>query len=147
MEMNIREWSRADLVEIRRAWLEFCRNAARSDMRLKREPELAMMDWLTSRFQQPATFGLIAETKNRIGGFLIGRVDEWESVPPVIEPRKIGIIDAVYVDAEFRRQGIGVMIDQVLSVLRAASMSAIERKSQGVEDRRFAGAVWSSQHP
>jgi len=127
MEINIREWNRGDLLQIRRAWLEFCRNAARSDMRLKREPELAMMDWLTSRFQQPATFGLIAETNNRIGGFLIGRVDEWESVPPVIEPRKIGIIDAVYVDAEFRRQGIGSqLIERAMAMLRERRAVAVE---------------------
>ncbi len=102
MKPAIRPWRRADLKEIQRAWIEFCRRAARSDMRLKPQPEREMMTWLHARFNETSAFGLVAEIDGAFAGFLIGRVDEWESVPPVIEPRKLGIIDAVYVEERFR---------------------------------------------
>jgi ribosomal protein S18 acetylase RimI-like enzyme len=127
METRIRDWNRADLPQIQRAWLDFCRQAARSDMRLKSEADRAMMDWLISRFTQPATFGLIAEQSNKIAGFLIGRLDEWECVPPVIEPRKLGIIDAVHVNEEFRRQGIGTqLIEEAVNMFRDRKAVAVE---------------------
>jgi GNAT superfamily N-acetyltransferase len=126
-EPQIRAWVRADLPEIQRAWLDFCRKAARSDMRMKTEPESAMMGWLVMRFTEPATFGLVAEKDEVIIGFLIGRVDEWESVPPVIEPRMLGIIEAVHVDEEFRRQGIGSrLIEQAVTMLRDRKAVAVE---------------------
>ena len=107
MKISIREWRRDDLPAIQSAWLDFCREGARSDMRLKPDAGPALMAWLISRFRENTTLGFIGETSNAWAGFLIGRVGQWESVPPVVEPRKLGIIDAVYVDESFRRQGIG----------------------------------------
>ena len=127
MGIEIRDWDRADLPQIQRSWLAFCRNAARSDMRLIPQPEQAMTEWLTSRFKHPAAFGFVAEMDDAMAGFLIGRVDEWESVPPVIEPRKLGIIDALYVDEGFRRQGIGThLIEHAIGLLRERDVVAVE---------------------
>src|SRR5215475_7934099 len=107
MEISIRKWKASDAEKILGPWLDFCKNAARSDMRLRPDAEGAMRRWLLSRVKEPASIGLIAEKDGLLfAGFLIGRVDEWESTPPVLEPRRLGIIDAVYVDEKFRRSGI-----------------------------------------
>jgi GNAT superfamily N-acetyltransferase len=127
MEINVREWGREDLPQIQRAWLEYFKNVARSDMHLRRDAEESMKQWLTSRCRQANSLGLVAEIDGNIGGFLIGRIDDWESVPPVIEPRRIGIIDAVYVSENYRRQGVGrQLIDRAIATMRAANVVAAE---------------------
>ena len=42
MEMNISDWSRDDLSEIHRTWLDYCQNVARSDMHIR--PDAAALD-------------------------------------------------------------------------------------------------------
>ena len=127
MEINIRNWRSSDLFAIQKLWLEFCRRATRSDMRLKPDCDITMTEWLAHRFKDPGTFGLIAEFDRRPAGFLIGRVGDWESDPPVIEPRKLGIIDAVYVQDEFRRRGIGLrLVERALETMRERDAVAAE---------------------
>jgi GNAT superfamily N-acetyltransferase len=127
MEINVREWSFDDLSHIQQVWLEYCRNIARSDMQLKADANTAMKRWLESRYRATHSFGYVAEANGTNAGFLIGRLDDWESVPPVIEPRRIGIIDAVYVADEYRRQGIGTrLIDRAVETMRAANAVALE---------------------
>jgi len=127
MEISIRKWVREDLPKIHKAWLEYSRAAARADMRMRVDAESAMLQWLKDRFRQPAGMGFIAEVDGNIAGFIIARVDDWESVPPVIEPRRIGIIDAVYVSDEFRKQGIGrQLIDHAVGAIRNSNAIAVE---------------------
>ena len=127
MEINIREWDTTDLIKIQSKWLNYCRTAARSDMQLKRSAEDAMTRWLASRFKQPSSIGYVAADSETMAGFLIGRVDDWESIPPVIESRRIGIIDAVYVSDEFRRHGIASqLIQRATQKMREANVVAVE---------------------
>jgi len=127
MEINIRQWGRDDLSQIQRAWLEYFKNAARSDMHLRPDAEATMKHWLAGRYRQPNSLGFVAEASTDMSGFLIGRVDDWESVPPVIEPRRIGIIDAVYVSEPYRRRGIGrQLIESAIAAMRAANAVAVE---------------------
>jgi len=127
MEINIRAWHRDDLSQIQRAWLDYSQRVARSDMHLRPDANASMKRWLIARFRQSHSFGLVAEADDAFAGFLIGRIDNWESIPPVIEPRRIGIIDAVYVVEEFRRRGIGSqLIDKAVEKLRADNAVAIE---------------------
>jgi len=106
MKISIREWNKHDLLRICSRWLDYCRTAARSDMRLKPDCESAMTQWLARRYEDPSSIGYIADQETDLAGFLIGRIDEWESIPPVVESRRIGVIDAVYVLEQYRRQGI-----------------------------------------
>src|SRR4051812_42379686 len=110
MEISIREWEPADFEAIQKAWLDFCRTATRSDMRLKPNCESAMRQWLLGRFKEPNAFGFIAESGGVQAGFIIGRIDEWESTPPVLEARMLGLVDAVYVSDRFRRHGVGARL-------------------------------------
>ena len=141
MEINIRAWNRDDLLQIRDVWLDYCRNAARSDMRLKPDADSAMKQWLGDRFQQPHSLGFVAETEGVVAGFLIGRVDDWESVPPVIQSRRIGMIDAVYVREHYRRQGIGRhLIDRAVTAMRAVNAVAVETVYEAWNDA--SSAAW-----
>ena len=127
MKINIREWIRHDLFTIGSAWLDYCRKAARSDMRLKPDCETAMAQWLVRRNEDPRSIGYIAEKDANLAGFLIGRIDEWESIPPVVEPRRLGIIDAVYVVEQYRRQGIaGQLIQRAIQRMRDENAIAVE---------------------
>jgi GNAT superfamily N-acetyltransferase len=127
MEINIREWDRKDLTDIQSKWLEYCQTAARADMQLKPNVEAEMTKWLTARFKQNSSIGYVAEIDGAFAGFLIGRVDDWESVPPVIESRRIGIIDAVYVTERFRRRGIGSrLIEEAVRRMQEAKVVAVE---------------------
>src|SRR5262249_11297174 len=101
MKISIREWNRHDLFTIGCRWLDYCRKAARSDMRLRPDCESAIAQWLARRYEDPSSFGYIADQEASLVGFLLGRIDEWESIPPVVESRRIGIIDAVYVVEQY----------------------------------------------
>src|SRR5262245_44137471 len=127
MEISVRGCGRNDLPVMQRAWLEYFNNVARSDMHLRPDAEAAMKQWLGTRYRQPNSLGLVAEMSESLAGFLIGRIDDWESVPPVIDPRRIGIIDAVYVTERYRRKGIGKqLIDKAIATMRAANAVAVE---------------------
>src|SRR5262245_41704300 len=127
MEINIREWSRDDLPQIQQAWLDYFKSVARSDMHLRRDADSAMNQWLSTRFRRSNSLGLVADTGGTIAGFLIGRIDDWDSVPPVIERRRIGIIDAIYVAEKVRRHGIGgQLIDRAIEQMRSANAVAAE---------------------
>jgi GNAT superfamily N-acetyltransferase len=124
---NIRNWNRDDLAQIQETWLHYCKSVARSDMLIRNNADTALRQWLIARFRQETTIGFVAESDGRFAGFLIARIDDWESVPPVIEPRRIGIIDAVYVEDHFRRQGIGgKLIDRAIEAMRNANAIAVE---------------------
>jgi ribosomal protein S18 acetylase RimI-like enzyme len=96
-------------------------------MRLKPDCEVAMRKWLSFRFREPASIGFIAEKEGSCAGFLIGRIDYWESMPPIVEPRRLGVIDAVYVAEELRRLRVGTrLVDRALEVMRERGADAVE---------------------
>ena len=141
MEINIREWKASDSEEIVSSWLDYCRNAARSDMHLRPDSERVMRQWLLSRLREPSSIGFVAENEGSYAGFLIGRIAEWESTPPVIEPRRLGIIDAVYVDERFRRTGVGrKLVERALQVMRASNAVAVETTYDAWNDA--SSALW-----
>jgi GNAT superfamily N-acetyltransferase len=144
MKIRIREWYRDDLPQIQILWLEYCRKVARSDMRLTADAEIAMKGWLSERFRQPRSIGLVAHDADddaTVLGFAIGRVDDWESAPPIIESRRIGIVDAVYVVDEHRRKRIGAqLIDQIVEKMRSKNAVAVETIYDAWNDA--AAAAW-----
>jgi ribosomal protein S18 acetylase RimI-like enzyme len=148
MEINIREWARDDLHPIRRAWLDYCQNLGRSDMQLRPDADGHLRQWLNTRFREPHSFGFVAEAGISFAGFLIGRVHEWETVPPVIQPRRIGIIDAVYVDESYRRRGIGKsLIDRAIETMRAADAAAVETIYDAWNDASAKAWAGAGFHP
>jgi len=96
-------------------------------MQLKKDAEATMRQWLSDCCRDTHTLGLVSEAGGTFAGFLIGRVNDWESVPPVIKARRIGIIDALYVVEAYRRQGIASqLIDRATQLMREDNAIAIE---------------------
>lgn len=127
MTITIREWSRTDLPQMCKDWLDFCSNVTRTDLRFTRDAENDLLQWLRSRFRDPASFGLIAQYQGNYAGFLLARVTAWESDPPIVGPRKLGIVDAVYASKDFRRQGIARhLIERALARMRQKNAIAVE---------------------
>jgi GNAT superfamily N-acetyltransferase len=127
MEVKIRDWTRADLPVVSNEWSAFCLTVSRFDMRMKPHPERHLNEWLDLRFREPTSFGLIAEGDGRHAGFLLARVDLWESTPPIIHPRKLGIIDAIYVVDEFRHSGVArQLIEWAFAKMRQRKAVAVE---------------------
>src|SRR5207245_10511884 len=59
--------------------------------------------------------------------FHIGRVCDWEAAQSRMQQRKLGIIDAVYVNAEFRGRGIGIrLVERALQARRDRNAVAAE---------------------
>jgi GNAT superfamily N-acetyltransferase len=141
MEINIREWNAGDADRMSSSWLDYCRSAARSDMHLRPDSERVMRQWLLSRLREPESIGFVAEDEGSYAGFLIGRIAEWESTPPVLEPRRLGIIDAVYVDEKFRRAGVGgKLVERALQVMRDRNAVAVETTYDAWNDA--SSALW-----
>jgi GNAT superfamily N-acetyltransferase len=144
MNINIREWRTDDLPKLASAWATFCRDQARSDMRLKPNAEQAMTRWLRLRFDDSNGFGYIAEQDSVWAGFLVGRIDIFESAPPVIEARNLGIIDAVYIPDEVRRQGVaGMLIRRALAAMKQRNVTAVETIYDLSDDASV--QTWSSE--
>src|SRR5262245_42910400 len=142
MEINIREWKRGDLPALNRAWLDFCRGSLRADMRLVGDPEGAMAEWLNLLFRQPDTLGLIADVPEGPAGFVIGHIAVCETTPPVIQPRKIGIIDALYVHEPFRGNKVGRrLVERMVQIMRERHAIAVETTYDAW--REEAAQTWS----
>jgi GNAT superfamily N-acetyltransferase len=71
--------------------------------------------------------GLVAEVDGRVGGFLLGRVGEWDSIPPITRPGRVGLVDVVCVAAELRGRGVGSRLAaEAVGKMEAAGAERIE---------------------
>ncbi len=127
MEIAVRDWRREDLAPVGKEWLAFCLQAVRPDMKIKQSPEKALLAWLTGRFRDSATFGLIAECDGEFAGFILGRVDTLECIPPIVQSRKVGLIDALYVREQFRRSSVAAnLIEKSLALAARRNAVVVE---------------------
>lgn len=127
MEIAVRDWRRENLAPVGKEWLSFCLQAVRSDMKLKQSPEKLLAEWLRERFRDSTSLGLIAECDGEFAGFLLGRIEMWECVPLIVQPRKLAIIDAVYVREQFRRFTVAA------SLIERSLAQAVRRNAVVVE--------------
>jgi GNAT superfamily N-acetyltransferase len=127
VEITVRKWRREDVRVVGQHWLDFCLESARSDMKPKAAPAKAITDWLQERFRDDTSFGLIAECGGDLAGFLLARIDVCESVPPIVESRKLGIIDGVYVLERFRRYRVAAtLLERAIARMQSANVLAVE---------------------
>ncbi len=127
MENAIRNWIETDLDAIVAAWLTALQDLARQDLELRQDPDRYLRGWLLERLKQPDAFGLVAETGCDLSGFLLGRIAIWESEPPILVPRSIGVIDVVYVAEPARRRGVGSqLVAEALAYAARRRVSAVE---------------------
>ena len=127
MEIAIRDWQRSDLAEIGTHWLGAYDRVALPDAPLKHNAPNLMKSWLLDRFRDRKTLGYIAEVQGAFAGFLLGRVGLWESEPPVVRARRIGLIDVVYVAEAHRRRGVGtLLVRRMLDRARRQGANTVE---------------------
>ena len=100
-------------------------------------------EWLQDRIRDPTSIAYIAECDDQMAGFLLGRIDHWESEPPILKPRPLALIEVVVVLEGFRRQGVATtLINQVIE--RAASSGACGIETTFQVGDPAAVALWTS---
>ncbi len=57
----------------------------------------------------------MAEREGDFAGFLLGRIGEFESDPPILKRRRVGLIDVVYVVESHRRSGVATRLVRYVS--------------------------------
>ena len=120
MEIAIRDWTPSDFEPIGSSWLAAYQRVAPPDAPLRHNAERVMKEWLKDRFHDRRAVGFVAEADREFAGFLLGRIGEWESDPPILKVRRIGLIDVVYVREGHRRNGIGTRL--VRHVIESAEL-------------------------
>ena len=127
MENAIRKWTDSDVEPIVEAWIASLHDGGREDVKLRQNPDRALRRWLLERLKQPETFGLVAESEDDLAGFLMGRVTTWESEPPILAPRRIGVIEVVWVAERARRRGVGSkLVEEALAYAARRGVSVVE---------------------
>lgn len=107
MELTIRDWTREDVSDIGALWLDALGESDLAGMTLRRDVAARLRSWLLQRYRDRGSIGRVAEADSAFAGFVLGRVGEWESLPPIVRPQKLGVIDVVCVRTDVRNQGIG----------------------------------------
>lgn len=131
MQVLIRDWDRADVSAVGSLWLEALGETDLEGMVLYADAERRLRSWLLDRVRERSGVGLVAEVDGMFGGFLLGRVGEWDSVPPILRPQRIGLVDVVCVEAQVRRQGIGMrLVEEALERMRSRGAVRVETTYQ-----------------
>lgn len=107
VDAAIRDWEKPDVAAVAALWLEALGETDLHGMRLHADAAGRLRAWLIERFRDRSGIGLVAAPDGVFGGFLLGRVGEWEAQPPIVRSEEVGRVDVVCVRKEFRRQGLG----------------------------------------
>ena len=127
MEIGIRDWQRQDFERIGSLWLRAYQQVAMPDAPLKRGADRALKEWLEDRFSDRQAVGYVAERENDFAGFLLGRIGEFESDPPILKRRRVGLIDVVYVVESHRRSGVASrLVRYVIERMEIRGATALE---------------------
>ena len=142
MQATIRDWSREDVGKIVALWLEALAELDPGDVPLRPDAEARLRPWLVERLRERTGLGLIAEVGGAFGGFLLGRVGEWDSSPPILRTRRIGLIDVVCVADRFRKQGIGsALVSHAVGKMESRGVERLETNFQAGDLR--AARLWA----
>jgi ribosomal protein S18 acetylase RimI-like enzyme len=99
--------------------------------------------WLEVRVRDRSAIGYVAERDSLIAGFLLGRMEQWESEPPILKARRLALIDMVVVVEKFRRQGVATaLVHRVIKRAESSGASGIETTFQ--VDEPAATGLWNS---
>ena len=142
METGIRDWQRKDFERIGSLWLRAYEQVALPDAPLKRGADRALKEWLGDRFSDPQAVGYVAEREDDFAGFLLGRIGEFESDPPILKRRRVGLIDVVYVVESHRRSGVATrLVRYVIERMEIRGATAVETTFEVFNEP--AASLWS----
>jgi GNAT superfamily N-acetyltransferase len=139
--IEIRRWSEGDIATIGDTWLGEYPRAASGPSASYRDAPKRMARWLRDLQRDRTAIGYVAEVDSAFAGFVVGRFTTWESEPPILRPRKVAVIHALWVESRYRRSGVGSgLMNRVVERCRNSAVGAIEA---GIEPgARGAGAFW-----
>ena len=131
MEVLIRDFVREDVSLVGSLWLEALQETDLDGQRLYPDAERRLRAWLIDRVRERSALGRVAEVEGTFTGFVLGRVGEWDASPPILHPRRIGLIDVVCVTASHRRRGIGSrLVSDALSKMKLRGAERVETTYQ-----------------
>lgn len=141
MELTIRLWSPSDARLIGSIWFDVYLKYAKTLPDLKPGARESVASWMRERARDRASIGYVAEAGESLAGFLLGRLDIWDSDPPILKPRKLLLIDTVFVAEPFRRGGVAT------ALVGRATAHAHRAGAVGIEvtfepENRAADALW-----
>lgn len=140
-EAGIRGWQSGDVAAITRLWLAAYEEVRLPDMPLRAGAPERLRTWLLGLVGDRRGFGYVAVVDGELAGFLVGRVADWSSEPPIVETRRMALIDAVTVAASHRRRGIGTAL--VEHAIREAAAKGVRRVETHFElDNEAAVRMW-----
>ena len=144
MEITIRQWSRADIDLIGSLLRDiYCETAPRFGAELFPDADRRLIAWLQDRARFRSSIAYIAEYDDRMVGFLLGRINNFESEPPILKPRGLALIEIVYVVEKFRRQGVATaLVNRVFERAASSGLSGVETTFE--TDEAAASALWNS---
>jgi GNAT superfamily N-acetyltransferase len=141
MHMEIRPWQRPDLAWMGSLWLEAYEDVRLAAMPLHPNAGERLGEWLRDRFRDRGGLGCVAEVEGQRAGFLVGRVGEWGTDPPILAPRRIGLIDVVFVVEGHRRMGVGTsLVRRAVGDMEARGVSRLETNFE--LDQDAASSLW-----
>ena len=127
MGIAIRDWQASDFERIASLWLSAYEGVSLPDSPLRSDANRVLTEWLNDRFRDRRSLGYVGERDGNFAGFVLGRIGEWESDPPILKRRRIGLIDVVYVLEGHRRYGVAsALVQFVIERARARGATALE---------------------
>ena len=143
MEIAIRDWQPSDFERIASLWLAAYKSVALPDAPLRNDAKRVLNQWLSDRFRDRKSLGYIGERDGDFAGFVLGRVGDWESDPPILKRRRVGMIDVVYVLEAHRRSGVATsLVQNVIQRAEVRGATALETSFEIVNEP--ATRLWSN---
>ena len=126
-EPTIRRWSHRDARPIGALWFDAYMRAPERGGDLMPNARSSLVDWIRDRERDRSSFGYVAESGDVLVGFLLGRIGVWDFEPPILRPRKLARIDAVFVVESVRRLGVATaLVETALEHARTAGAAGVE---------------------
>ncbi len=132
--MEIRKATDADIPEIIILWKEFMDFHSALDSHLARSDEghIEFAKWIGKLIEQEDNQVLVALMDSKVIAYSLSRILE---MPPVMKTRKIGYINDLAVNSEFRRTGVGEkMLKEILAWFKANDIRRIELRALAAND-------------
>ena len=134
--------SRQDARLIGALWFDAYTNHRRPpESDLRPNARSLLENWIRERTRERTDFGYVAEIDGVLAGFLLGRVGTWPSEPPILKPRKLAMIDTVFVIERFRMSGVATaLVGRAVDHARASGAVGIEATFE--DGNPSAAALW-----
>jgi ribosomal protein S18 acetylase RimI-like enzyme len=104
--VKIRRWKRGDLEQIVDLWLELTYHINPTDgfYRIAPDARRKYRGYLNRVFGDRNYGVFVADSNERLVGFVMGRVNQ---TPSVVIPDMVGYIENIFIEKESRRSGVG----------------------------------------